>query len=136
MRRKPKKSFISNAMRWRVGLLAVLMWVALMAPGLSRWLAASEGTTWVEVCSVQGMRWVQVDSGGDAYRPLDESAPKVMLDACAYCTLAADRPWLPSTLPHWTIVSPPTATPSTVVGQTAPQVWMLAPAARGPPLFL
>lgn len=136
MRHKPKKSFTINAMRWRVGLLVVLMWLALMAPGVSRWLAASEGATWVEVCSAQGMRWVQVDPRGDALRSTDEFAPKAMWDACASCTLAAERPWWPSTPPEWTIFSSPAATVSTFVDRTAPPVLTLAPAARGPPLFL
>lgn len=140
MPRKPKKSFISNAMRWRVGLLTALMWLAMIAPGLSRWLAASEGNTWVEVCSAQGMRWVQVAHDGrpnsDGSSVPEEDTPNALLEACAYCTLAADRPWLPPTPPHWAVSSPPAATLSTAVGQTAPQVLMLAPAARGPPLFL
>jgi Protein of unknown function (DUF2946) len=141
MRHKPKKSYISNAMRWRVGLLAALMWLAMMAPGLSRWLAASEGQMWVEVCSTQGMRWVEVNLNGKSANSDDSSAPeeapqKALLEACAYCTLATDRPWLPPTPVQWIISSAPATTAETFVGWTVPQVLMLAPAARGPPHFL
>ncbi|MEN9843770.1 MAG: hypothetical protein RLZZ612_1599 [Pseudomonadota bacterium] len=137
MRCKSKEPYITNATRWRMGLLAALMWLTLMAPGLSRWLAAAEGMTWVEVCSAQGMRWVQVSHDGrpdrDGSTAPEEDTPNALLEACAYCTLTSDRPWLDTSLVAWVLPRRSIVPLSNFGERTPPKVFALAPTARGPP---
>lgn len=60
-----------------IAALAVL--VAALAPALSH----AMGSGWVEVCTVQGSKWVQVDDGGDA----GQTAPAHAFEHCPYCSL-------------------------------------------------
>lgn len=78
-----------QTLRLRRGLarlvLAVLLLGAL-APGVAPWLAAQQGAAGaIEVCTTQGMRWVQ--PAADESQPAGPatSAP------CLYCLLVADR---------------------------------------------
>lgn len=109
-------------------LLVGLMLAMALLPGLSRAWAATQGGDWVEICSAQGSRWVQLDEreGGEpAFQPLAEP--------CAACQLQL-QPLAP---PPQALVWQPL--PSL---QAAPPLFFLAPRplavwasrlSRGPP---
>ena len=120
--------------RW----LVFAMLLATLAPAVSRtlasWRAPGQGD-WVEVCSGQGMQWVQVDLGavGNPAGALPQD-PEAM-DLCGHCALAAERfaPLMPS-LPvvaalagHW---PPPVFVAHAWASRAAP-----SPSARDPPLL-
>ncbi|MCU0775915.1 MAG: DUF2946 domain-containing protein [Ideonella sp.] len=68
-------------------LALVALCFAALAPTVSHALASAGHTTWVEVCTAQGMRLVAVadsGSGSDAERP---ASPAAHLEHCPYCTL-------------------------------------------------
>lgn len=123
--------------RW----LLVALWLATLAPGISRALSeaapeapgARPGAHWVELCTSQGMQWVKVDlatlrAGSDVPDP--ES-----LDRCGHCTLAAERfaPLIPD-LPVLPVLAGVWAVPvfAATQGVDAP---LRAALARGPPLL-
>jgi hypothetical protein len=72
---------VSPASRSRiVRLLAALMLLTALLPGVSRAWAVAQGGDWIEICSAQGSRWVQVnEQGGSGIQP--------MTDPCAACLL-------------------------------------------------
>ena len=85
------------------------MGFAALAPAVSHALAAAGATTWVEVCTAQGMRWVAVaDEAADASNPTGTTpatdadgqplAPSAQLTHCPACTLG-----------HLSMAPPPSA---------------------------
>ena len=75
------------------------MGFAALAPAVSHALAAAGATSWVEVCTAQGMRWVAVaDEAADASNPTGTTlatgedgqplAPSAQLTHCPACTLS------------------------------------------------
>lgn len=118
-------------------LLAALM-LATLAPAISRALAdgpPQDGKDWVELCTSQGMQWVQLPAvAPDA--PADPARSQSgALDLCGHCTLAAERfaPLLP-TLPVFATVATrwdvPDHREAVSLSASGPQ-----PSARGPPLL-
>ena len=118
--------------------LVFAMLLATLAPAVSRtlasWRAPGQGD-WVEVCSGQGMQWVQVDPGAVAHPGDDPSQDSEAMDLCGHCTLVAERfaPLIPA-LPvvstqagHW---PPPVFVAHAWATHAAP-----SPSARGPPLL-
>ncbi len=118
--------------------LAFAMLLATLAPAVSRtlasWRAPGQGD-WVEVCSSQGMQWVQVDAGTVGNQGGVPSQDPEAMDLCGHCTLAAERfaPLIPS-LPvvatlagHWPA---PVFVAHVWASRSAP-----SPSARGPPLL-
>ncbi|MCA3236971.1 MAG: DUF2946 family protein [Curvibacter sp.] len=80
---------ILQTLRLRRGLawlvLAILSLGAL-APSATRWHAADQGAlAGIEVCTTQGMRWVQMPAGESQPVSPSTSSP------CIYCLLVADR---------------------------------------------
>ena len=78
-----------------VAILVVLL--ASLAPSLSHALGATQGASWVEICTAQGSKWVQgdsADSGGS------KSAPAFAhpLEHCPYCSIHMPALGLPPTL--------------------------------------
>jgi hypothetical protein len=68
-------------------LALVALWLSALAPTVSHALASAGHTTWVEVCTAQGMRFVPVadnGAGSDAQHP---ASPVSHLEHCPYCTL-------------------------------------------------
>ena len=118
------------------GLLAAML-LAVLAPAVSRALASSRvAGDWVELCTSQGMHWVQLTTEGVASEPASADDLLHALDDCGHCALAAERfaPLLPR-LPVVANLSGPPAAPGDVaraaVSRAAPH-----PAARGPPLLV
>lgn len=71
----------------------VAMLLASLAPSLSLALgAAAKGASLVEVCTVQGAKWVQVADGDSQPAP---SSGHLLLDHCPYCSLQAPTLGLP-----------------------------------------
>jgi hypothetical protein len=118
--------------------LAFAMLLATLAPAVSRtlasWRAPGQGD-WVEVCSSQGMQWVQVDAGAVGNQGDVPSQDPEAMDLCGHCTLAAERfaPLIP-TMPvvateagHW---PHPLFVARVWASRAAP-----SPSARGPPLL-
>ena len=124
----------TRLMRNLVRGLLVAMLLALLAPTISRALASTRGAgDWVEVCSAQGMQWVQLAADGEPLAPTD---PQHAFDHCGHCVLTAERfaPMLPS-MPVLQADTGKWAAPIyrafTPFARTAP-----SPGARGPPLLL
>ena len=118
--------------------LAFAMLLATLAPAVSRtlasWRAPGQGD-WVEVCSSQGMQWVQVDAGAVGNQGDVPSQDPEAMDLCGHCTLAAERfaPLIPA-MPvvatqagHW---PHPLFVARVWASRAAP-----SPSARGPPLL-
>ncbi len=111
-------------------LLAAML-LAVLAPSVSRVLAAERGADdRVQICTAQGMEWVQLGTWQDLG---DAEDPLAVHDLCGHCGLAAERfaPLLP-TLPAWqapegdAVCGASTGLP----GATSAAV---PPLARGPP---
>ena len=88
--------------RWIAFLSGLLMALAVMAPTVSRALAAEGVGGWEMVCSADGMRWVQAgdEEGDEAHAAGGDHG--FSLDVCPLCVLATDRqapPSLPPALP-------------------------------------
>lgn len=118
--------------------LAFAMLLATLAPAVSRtlasWRAPGQGD-WVEVCSSQGMQWVQVDAGTVGNQGGVPSQDPEAMDLCGHCTLAAERfaPLIPA-MPvvatqagHW---PHPLFVARVWASRSAP-----SPSARGPPFL-
>ena len=124
------RNWHSLARRWSGWLLAALL-LATLAPGISRALSAAPGGHWVELCTSQGMEWVQVD----AVSPDAGVADPDPLDRCGHCTLATERfaplipdlPVLPAVLGHWPVPA------FAAIGGIA--ISARTPLARGPPFL-
>ena len=90
---------------------------------------------WVELCTSQGMHWVQLTADGVAADPASADDLLHALDDCGHCALAAERfaPLLP-TLPVLPTAEGAWATPRHLAAiqhdLAAP-----SPGARGPPLL-
>jgi len=113
--------------------LLVAMLLALLAPAISRALAGTRGAgDWVEVCSAEGMQWVQLSATGEPLVPVD---PLHALDHCGHCALTAERfapllpasPSVPGDPGRW---APPVHRALASYVLSAP-----SPGARGPPLL-
>ena len=107
------------------------MVLAVLAPSVSRVLAAERAAgDWVQICTAQGMEWVQL---GDRQDPQDTNDPLAVHDLCGHCVLAADRfaPLAP-TLPAW---QPPEGERVRPAQLALPRMALSAmpPLARGPP---
>ncbi len=118
---------VSPAFRFRiVRLLAALMLLTALLPGVSRAWAVAQGGDWIEICSAQGSRWVQVDGQ-------DGSGIQPMTDPCAACLLQQQVMAPPPQPLDWAPLP---------VMQDAPALFYLAPRplavwqsrlSRGPP---
>lgn len=98
-----------------------------LLPGVSRAWAMAQGGDWVEICSAQGSRWVQLDDedGEPVFKPLAEPCAACQLQLQAMAPPPQALAWQP--LPSW---------------QAAPPLFLLAPRplaiwqsrlSRGPP---
>ena len=117
------------------GLLAAML-LAVLAPAVSRALASTRvAGDWVELCTSQGMQWVQLTAGAVEPEPVSADDLLHALDDCGHCALAAERfaPLLP-TLPVLPTAEGAWATPRHLAAiqhdLAAP-----SPGARGPPLL-
>ncbi len=112
-----------------LALVAVLA-LALM-PSLARaWVSAqaAHGGDWVELCTAEGTRWVQLRDG----EPVQQLN---MPDACDFCQLQAQLPFLPTAPMTWAL--PPVLAEAPTLFWQAPRllaVWRSA-SSRGPPPF-
>lgn len=79
-------------------IAALVILLVAVAPTLGQVLASATGSQWIEVCTVQGSKWIQADEDGT------EGAPSSahLLEHCPYCTLHAPALGLPpaSALAH------------------------------------
>lgn len=116
--------------------LLVAMLLAVLAPAVSRALSSTRVVgDWVELCTSQGMQWVQLVAEGADAEPVSDSDLLHALDDCGHCALTAERfaplqpslPLLPQADGAWGVPQHPTATHPTL---DAP-----SPGARGPPLL-
>jgi hypothetical protein len=68
-------------------LVLVAVWFAALAPAAAQLLVKAGAPAWVQVCSAQGMRWVEVQASGAATTPDDGSGGAVTHDHCPFCQL-------------------------------------------------
>lgn len=115
--------------------LLVAMLLAVLAPAISRALASTRvAGDWVELCTSQGMRWVQLMTDGTAGEPFSAVDLMHALDDCGHCALTTERfaplqlapPLVPQTDGTWGVPLHHTATPHALYAPS--------PGARGPPL--
>jgi hypothetical protein len=73
-----------------IAVLAVLM--AALAPALSQAFGSGVSSAWLEICTVEGSKWVQAGAA-----PADDSSPSAehTLEHCPYCTLQVPHLGLP-----------------------------------------
>lgn len=116
--------------------LLVAMLLAVLAPAISRALARTRvAGDWVELCTSQGMRWVQLTVDGAESEPVSADDLLHALDDCGHCALTAERfapllpalPVLPQAVGAWGVPLHQAPTHHTL---DAP-----SPGARGPPLL-
>lgn len=117
------------------GLLAAML-LAVLAPGVSRAVASTRvAGDWVEVCSAEGMQWVQLAAQKPRTEPDHPADLPHVLDPCGHCALATDRfaPLLPSSI----VVAPGDRFWAYQARLTVPLHALSAPSpgARGPPLL-
>ena len=112
------------------------MLLAVLAPAISRALASTRvAGDWVELCTSQGMRWVQLTAEGTEAEPASANDLLHALDDCGHCALTTERfaplqsslPVLPQADGPWGVPLHHAATQHTL---DAP-----SPGARGPPLL-
>jgi hypothetical protein len=72
-----------------IAALAILL--ASLAPALSHALASATGSTWIEICTTQGSKWIKAGEDGSEHSP----ASAHVLDHCPYCSLHAPTLGLP-----------------------------------------
>lgn len=113
-----------------IAVLAVLL--GALVPSLSRALATNDGAAWIEICTIQGTKWVSADEADPDRAPTSAH----VLDHCAYCSLNTP-----------TLGLPPSATavlPSSRLAHALPWAFLAAPTTlhawvsaqpRAPPLF-
>ena len=115
-----------------IACLAILL--AALAPPLARLLAASNGAganNSIEICTVAGMRYVSLDQAGPDKAP---AAPAMAMDDCPYCTLHADVPALPPSIPLMLAIDTRTGILPTLFYQARRPLFAWAPAqSRAPP---
>lgn len=131
-----------NALRRRplfawIALLAITL--AALMPTVSRALAPSRAELpagWVEICSGAGMQWVSLQTGETVRtHPGDPDAPQApLLDACAYCVLAAERPTPPTQASLFLSLPGRAVAPGAPPAYRAPLLAGATVRARGPPL--
>lgn len=119
-------------MPWAARLAIVAMLIAALAPTITRAMAAENGRSWAEICSVQGTLPVAVADAPGQTSP--DTDPSQMLDACRYCTVHADG----TPLPPMALALPPMALPSFIAPEHAPadvpaRTGWLAAQPRAPP---
>ncbi|MGV1046329.1 DUF2946 domain-containing protein [Limnohabitans sp.] len=97
---------LDRVMRWGGLLHRRLAWLALcallfgvLAPTVSKVLAASQGTIWLEVCSSDGTKRIAISPTGDRGTEL----PAMTDSHCAYCFLQQHSPFLPTALAGWSL---------------------------------
>lgn len=81
-----------------------LAWLALcamvfgaVAPSISKFLAATQGIRWVEICGTSGSKHVTVDSGSNKV----SEAPIAGDSHCDYCLLQHHSPIVPTDPYTW-----------------------------------
>lgn len=124
------------ARRLSGAVLAALL-LATLAPSISRALAGGlpGERDWVELCTPQGMQWVEATDLVNGPSPAPATPDQNALDLCGHCTLATERfaPLLP-VMPVVAAVATPWGHPDSrsfdPVSLAAPQA-----AARGPPFL-
>jgi len=111
--------------------LAILAMLALaLLPAASRaWAAAHNQGDVVEICSIQGSRWVSLSTGEEV-----EPALQPLPEPCHFCQLQGGLDLLPpATAPAWLLPPPLAALPQAFL--QAPRllpIWRKA-LSRGPP---
>ncbi|WP_158213290.1 DUF2946 domain-containing protein [Pigmentiphaga sp. NML080357] len=75
-----------------------IAWLALcamclgaVAPAMSKWLAATQGVAWVQVCSETGSEQVAISTAREK-----SQAPAAGDTSCPYCTLTHHVPVIPA----------------------------------------
>lgn len=121
--------------RFTTWLALLAMVLGALAPTVAQaMVASSERSDWVEVCSVSGMVWVQLDADSASDEP---AAPDSAVSMhCPWCTLHGGAAGLPSAevqvqplkLPASPLLSQVTVWPT-------PGIWAVAQA-RAPPQAL
>ncbi len=92
-------------MQWFRKLIRRTSWLALVGllsavlmPTLSHALGSAGSVDLVQICTSQGMAWVQAGGDDEGTRPATQAGP---LDHCPYCSLGTQLPVLPAVTPEW-----------------------------------
>lgn len=116
-----------------MAILVVLL--ASLAPSLSHALGATQGASWVEICTAQGSKWVDgdsADSGGSKSAP----ASAHPLEHCPYCSIhmpALGVPPTPVVVPR--DVGPESEFPHAFLAAPRTSHAWVSAQPRAPPLF-
>ncbi|MDO8050198.1 DUF2946 domain-containing protein [Janthinobacterium sp. SUN211] len=120
-----------------IACFAILL--AALAPSISQAVATAKqesGSGWAEICSVAGIRFVQVDNDGAAD---EKSGGKAMqMEHCAFCSTHAGSVGLPPASPvlPLLVASGTAIFPALYYQSPAPLfIWSTAQS-RAPPIFV
>lgn len=116
-------------------LAAFAVWFAAVAPAAAQLLVQAGAPAWVQVCSAQGMRWVEVQ-GGAAGQQNTGSGGAMAQNHCPYCHLAQQgaAPPPPDTTVLPTVRAAAVMPPRFLSAATTAHVWRSAQP-RAPPLL-
>jgi hypothetical protein len=115
-----------------MAVLAILM--AALVPSISHALGSKNGSSWVEVCTSVGAKWVS--AGGDAGDETPAPSRTHSLEHCPYCSLHANAVTVPA--------APAVTVPVLLLAHDLPIAFLAAPRTlyawvsaqpRAPPLF-
>jgi hypothetical protein len=114
-------------------LAMVALLAAALMPMVSHALGSTSRANTVQICTAQGMAWVQVGSADSDTQPAVQAGP---FDHCPYCSLPSQLPALTARNPSW---APPVglleAYPERFYrAARTPQAWRSAQP-RAPPPF-
>jgi hypothetical protein len=88
-------TFLQTLRLWRglTRLVLAALLLGALAPGISRVLAAQGGSpAAIEICTSQGMRWIQLSAPDPSHAEAPEQSPGLSAQSqCVFCLLVADR---------------------------------------------
>lgn len=121
---------MTRTRRWALWLTTFVVWFATLAPTVSHALSRVGEARWVEVCTAQGSRWIDM-SDEDTRSP---DALAGVLDHCPFCPLGHGM-----APPPPAVFAAPTLAREGVAARLCsdsptPGVWC-APPTRAPPVL-
>ena len=135
-----RRFFTRRWLIWLTWLAATVIGMAALAPVVSRTLAyaqhAQSASRWVEVCTIHGTQWVQLDDAGRADQPAGNDPAGLHLDHCPLCVLMGDRLAPPPALATvFALAHVTQAAPAAPALHVAPLPVVRAAPPRGPPAW-
>ncbi|WP_093386890.1 DUF2946 domain-containing protein [Rugamonas rubra] len=129
-----QSKFVRSKITAWLACFAILL--SSLAPSFSHAVAAAKGEVWMEICTVDGMKFVKLgDEGAQSLPPLTKKS--LQLEHCPYCSVHAGSPGI---LPSWNLLLPQAVScatmPSLFYQSPRPLAVWAAAQSRAPPSLL